>query len=272
MSLTEKKEKVFRFPKKACGHSMCSTMVGGSWRLAVGGWQLATGGWWRLVGVGSGWWLAVGGWRRLAVVGSWRWVAAGGWRRLVVGGWWRLVVGGWWRLACDGSWRLAVGGPLGLSLRAVLSKKKKSRPLRTPLLATCPNIAGQAKGSGLRKRLGGWSGHPASCLHRDTAWGRLWYAAPTIVKAYGPVILRRNVHDFEADVTRRHFFPSHCCNAYGSGTQAPACVQVTWAVWVEDWLEELGMGTGTERLSRASESGHDVGQELVGEGCVCHQG
>ena len=60
------------------------------------------------------------------MVGSWRLVAAGGWRR--------LVVGGWWRLAVDGSWRLAVGGPLGLSLRAVLSKKKKkSRPLRTPL-------------------------------------------------------------------------------------------------------------------------------------------
>ena len=31
----------------------------------------------------------------------------------------------WWRLAVDGSWRLAVGGPLGRSLRAVLSKKKK---------------------------------------------------------------------------------------------------------------------------------------------------
>ena len=117
---------------------MCSTMVVavGGWRLAaVGGWQLATGGWWRLVVVGGGWWLAVGGWRQLAVVGSWRLVAAGGGRRLVAGGWWRLVVGGWWRLAVDGSWRLAVGGPLGLSLRAVLSKKKKkSRSLRTPLV------------------------------------------------------------------------------------------------------------------------------------------
>ena len=61
------------------------------------------------------------------MVGSWRLVAAGGWRRLVAGGWWRLVVGGWWRLAVDGSWRLAVGGPLGLSLRAVLSKKKKKK-------------------------------------------------------------------------------------------------------------------------------------------------
>ena len=123
--------------KRARGHSMCSTMVVavGGWRLAaVGGWQLATGGWWRLVVVGGGWWLAVGGWRQLAVVDSWRLVAAGGWRQLVAGGWWRLVVGGWWRLAVDGSWRLAVGGPLGLSLRAVLSKKKKkSRSLRTPL-------------------------------------------------------------------------------------------------------------------------------------------
>ena len=71
------------------------------------------------------------------MVGSWRLVAAGGWRRLVAGGWWRLVVDGWWRLAVDGSWRLAVGGPLGPSLRAVLSKKKKkSRPLRTPLCFT----------------------------------------------------------------------------------------------------------------------------------------
>ena len=50
----------------------------------------------------------MGGWWRLAVVGSCWLVAAGGWRRLVVGGWW-----------------LAGGGPLGRSLRAVLSKKKK---------------------------------------------------------------------------------------------------------------------------------------------------
>ena len=72
------------------------------------------------------------------MVGSWRLVAAGGWRRLVAGGWWRLVVGGWWRLVVGGWWRLAVGGPLGLSLRAVLSKKKKkkSRSLRTPLACT----------------------------------------------------------------------------------------------------------------------------------------
>ena len=134
LSLTQKKKKKKSRPepgnfKRARGHSMCSTMVVavGGWRLAaVGGWQLATGGWWRLVVVGGGWWLAVGGWRQLAV-GNWRLVAAGGWRRLVAGGWWRLVVGGWWRLAVDGSWRLAVGGPLGLSLRAVLSKKKKKK-------------------------------------------------------------------------------------------------------------------------------------------------
>ena len=95
---------------------MCSTMVGGGWWLAaVGSWQLATGGWWRLVVVGGGWWLVIGGWWRLAVVGSWRLVAAGG----------------WWLAAVGGSWRLAVGGPLGRSLRAVLSKKKKSGPLRT---------------------------------------------------------------------------------------------------------------------------------------------
>ena len=40
---------------------ICSTMVGGDWRLAVGGWRrLAVGGGWRLaVGgglVGGGWW------------------------------------------------------------------------------------------------------------------------------------------------------------------------------------------------------------------------
>ena len=108
------------FPKKPAG-----TPCAQPWLVAVGGWQLATGGWWRLVVVGGGWWLVIGGWWRLAVVGSWRLVAAGGWRRLVAGGWWRLVVGGWWRLVVDGSWRLAVGGPLGRSLRAVLSKKKK---------------------------------------------------------------------------------------------------------------------------------------------------
>ena len=41
-----------------------------------------------------------------------QWLAGGG-------GWWRLVAvgGGWWRL-------VAVGRPWGLSLRAVLNKKK----------------------------------------------------------------------------------------------------------------------------------------------------
>ena len=117
-------KKVFHYtvsPKKPAG-----TPCAQPWLVAVGGWRLATGGWWRLVVVGGGWWLVIGGWWRLAVVGSWRLVAAGGWRRLVTGGWWRLVVGGWWQLAVDGSWRLAVGGPLGRSLRAVLSTKKKN--------------------------------------------------------------------------------------------------------------------------------------------------
>ena len=60
-------------------------------------------------------------------------MVGGGWR-LAVGGDWRLAVGGgWWLLVVDGSWRLAVGGPLGRSLRAVLSKKKKSGLLRTAL-------------------------------------------------------------------------------------------------------------------------------------------
>ena len=40
-------------------------------------------------------------------------------------GWRRLAVGGWWQLAVGGGWWAAVGGPLGRSLRAVLSKKKK---------------------------------------------------------------------------------------------------------------------------------------------------
>ena len=93
------------FPKKPAGTPCAQPwlVAVGSWRLAaVGGWQLATGGWWRLVVVGGGWWLVIGGWWRLAV-----------------GGWSPLAVGGGW-------WRLAVGGPLGWSLRAVLSKKKKN--------------------------------------------------------------------------------------------------------------------------------------------------
>ena len=90
------------FPKKPAGTPCAQPwlVAVGGWRLAaVGGWQLATGGWWRLVVVGGGWWLAVGGWRRLAVVGS---------------------------------WRLAVGGPLGRSLRALLSKKKKISSVKDP--------------------------------------------------------------------------------------------------------------------------------------------
>ena len=111
VSLTERKKKVFRFPKKARGHSMCSTMVGGSWRLAVGGgWRLAVGSW--QLAVGGGWWwlAAVGGWR-LVVGGSWQWLAVGGWPPLAVGsGWWLAVGGGWW-LAVGGGWQLmGVGG------------------------------------------------------------------------------------------------------------------------------------------------------------------
>ena len=87
---------------------MCSTMVGGDWRLAVGNWQLvALGGGWRR--------LMVGNWWQLVVVGSWRLVTAGGWRQLVAVGGWRLVaIGGWWELAVGGWW----------SLGAVLNKKK----------------------------------------------------------------------------------------------------------------------------------------------------
>ena len=54
-SLTGKKSVLLHsFPKKAHGHSMCSTMVGGGWRLAVGGWRLAAIGGWRLAT--GGWW------------------------------------------------------------------------------------------------------------------------------------------------------------------------------------------------------------------------
>ena len=83
------KEKVLRneHSQKSLRQSMCSTMVGGGWRLAVGGWRLATGGRWRLVVVGGGWpWLAVGGWRRLVVGGRWRLAVGGGWRLVAVGG------------------------------------------------------------------------------------------------------------------------------------------------------------------------------------------
>ena len=106
--LNGKKKKVFRFPQKARGHSMCSTMVGGSWRLAVGGgWRLAVGSW--QLAVGGGWWwlAAVGGWR-LVVGGSWQWLAVGGWPPLAVGGGWWLAVGGGWQLMGVGGWRLVV--------------------------------------------------------------------------------------------------------------------------------------------------------------------
>ena len=133
VSLTGKKKcSGTSFPKKGCGHSMCSTMVGGSWRLAVGGgWRLAVGNW-RLVAVSGGWRrLVAGGWWLEAVGSGWQLAVGRRWRLVAVGGW-RLVVGGWWRLAVDGSWRLAVGGPLGRPLRAVLSKKKKISSLKDP--------------------------------------------------------------------------------------------------------------------------------------------
>ena len=55
---------------------------------------------------------------------------------MAVGSGWQLAVGRRWRLAAVGGWRLvAVGGwwSLGAVLKAGLSKKKKSRPLRTAL-------------------------------------------------------------------------------------------------------------------------------------------
>ena len=57
--------------------------------------------------------------------------AVSGWdsgRHLAVGG-------GWWRLAVGG-WRLALGGLQGLSLRAVLNKKKWGGFLKTALNVT----------------------------------------------------------------------------------------------------------------------------------------
>ena len=61
-------------------------------------------------------------------------------QRLVVGGW-RLAFGGGWRLAVGGWWRLAVGGwwSLGLSLRAILNKKKPEF-FRTALGRTAPPL------------------------------------------------------------------------------------------------------------------------------------
>ena len=58
-SLREEKIPEWQF----CKNTVCSSYVGGDWRLSVGGdWRLAVGDW-RLVAVG-------GGWRRL-VVGNW---------------------------------------------------------------------------------------------------------------------------------------------------------------------------------------------------------
>ena len=69
---------------------MCSTMVGGGWRLAVGG----------------GWRLAVGNWRLVAV--------GGGWRRLVVGDRWLVAVGsGWLDPPVTIQGRLVFGGGRG---------------------------------------------------------------------------------------------------------------------------------------------------------------
>ena len=89
------------FPKKTRGHSMCSTMVGGAWRLAVGGdWRLAVGNW-RLVAVG------------------------GGWRRLVVGGWWLVAVGTIPPPRVNGPGHVSSferGGPLARGAMFLLSK------------------------------------------------------------------------------------------------------------------------------------------------------
>ena len=91
-------------------HSMCSTMVGGGWRLAVGGGRR----------------LAVGNWPLVAVDGGWRRLVVGDWRLVVVGNGWQLAVGRRWRSAAvGGGWRLmGVGG--WRSFRAVLSKKNKN--------------------------------------------------------------------------------------------------------------------------------------------------
>ena len=128
LSLTQKKKNPVQkqvISKEPAGTPCAQPWL---WQLAVGGWRQLAVGSWQLAVSGGWWWLAaVGGWR-LVVGGSWQWLAVGGWSPLAVGGgWWLAVGGGWWRLAVDGSWRLAVGGPLGLSLRAVLSKKKKKK-------------------------------------------------------------------------------------------------------------------------------------------------
>ena len=110
----KKKSSGTSFPKKARGHSMCSTMVGGGWRLAVGGgWRLAVGNW-RSVAVGGGWrQLVVGDWWLVAVGSGWQLAVGCRWRLAAVGGWRLVAVGGSWRLMGVGSWRLVVpwGGP-----------------------------------------------------------------------------------------------------------------------------------------------------------------
>ena len=108
------------------------------------------------------------------MVGSWRLVAAGGWQRLVAGGWWRLVVGSRWRLAVDGSWRLAVGGPLGRSLRAVLSKKKKkiSSLKDAPAFWAVNSLRPQ---SGWGRLLSGTNAVEAGSWRQgDSGWGWAW--------------------------------------------------------------------------------------------------
>ena len=110
------------FPKKARGHSMCSTTVGGGWRLAVGGgWRWAVGNW-RLVAVGGGWQrLVVGDWWLVAVGSGWQFAVGRRWRLAAVGGWRLVAVGGWWSLGA-----VLKGGPS--------QKKTKTGPLRTALV------------------------------------------------------------------------------------------------------------------------------------------
>ena len=96
-------------------------------------------------------WLAVGGWQ-LVVGGGWRLVAISG---LTAGGSWRqLVVGGWWQLV--------VSGPWGMSLRAVLNKKKMIRLLKDAHVVTLCHAMPQRFGL-LTKNLD-------PCLRRCSQW------------------------------------------------------------------------------------------------------
>ena len=67
-------KKLFRymvFFKNGRVYLICSTMVGGDWRLAAGGdCRLAVGSSW-LAAVGGSWQLVMGGWWRLAAVDGW---------------------------------------------------------------------------------------------------------------------------------------------------------------------------------------------------------